>query len=59
MVDMNVNINGADGPNKKNNNKVSSYLTGDNSAQQSGILQLSSICCIVLLSVFLFEEDFV
>ena len=36
MVDMNVNINGADGPKKKNNSKVSSYLTGDNSAQQSG-----------------------
>ena len=36
MVDMSVNINGADGPKKKNSNKVSSYLAGDNSAQQSG-----------------------
>lgn len=35
MVDMNVKINGADGPKKKNNN-VPSYLAGDNSAKQSG-----------------------
>jgi len=36
MVDMSVNINGADGPKKKNNNNVPSYLAGDNSSQQSG-----------------------
>ena len=36
MVDMNINLSGADGPKKKNNNKVPSYLSGDNSSQQSG-----------------------
>ena len=36
MVDMNLNINGADGAKKKNNNKVPSYLSGDNSSKQSG-----------------------
>ncbi len=36
MVDMNVNINGADGPKKKKNDNVPSYLAGDNSAQKSG-----------------------
>ena len=36
MVDININLNGADGPKKKNNNDVPSYLEGDNSAKQSG-----------------------
>ena len=36
MVDMNINLNGANEPQKKNNNKVPSYLSGDNSAQQAG-----------------------
>ena len=36
MVDMNINLNGADGPKKKNDSKVPSYLSGDNSSQQSG-----------------------
>ena len=36
MVDMNINLNGANEPQKKNNNKVPSYLSGDNSSQQSG-----------------------
>ena len=36
MVDMNINLNGANEPQKKNNNKVPSYLSGDNSAQKSG-----------------------
>ena len=36
MVDMNINLNGAEGPKKKNDSKVPSYLSGDNSSQQSG-----------------------
>lgn len=36
MVDININLNGAEGPKKKNNNNVPSYLEGDNSAKQSG-----------------------
>ena len=36
MVDMNINLSGANEPQKKNNNKVPSYLSGDNSSQQSG-----------------------
>ena len=36
MVDMNINLNGANEPQKKNNNKVPNYLSGDNSSQQSG-----------------------
>ena len=36
MVDMNINLSGANEPQKKNNNKVPNYLSGDNSSQQSG-----------------------
>ena len=30
MVDMNINLSGANEPQKKNNNKVPNYLSGDN-----------------------------
>ena len=33
---MNINLSGANEPQKKNNNKVPNYLSGDNSSQQSG-----------------------
>ena len=36
MTDMNINLSGANEPQKKNNNKVPNYLSGDNSSQQSG-----------------------